>query len=76
MKLATLLLSTVSALNNIVHSEVVSKAVVEKFSLSELKIEKDKLFTQGSTKFFYISFFSGSCLASCLSFRRSLTLVP
>ena len=71
MKLATLLLSTVPALNNIVHSEV-----VEKFSLSELKIEKDKLFTQGSTKFFYISFFSGSCLASCLSFRRSLTLVP
>ena len=52
MKLATLLLSSVPALNNIVHNEIVSKAVVKKFSLSELKIEKDKLFTQGSTKFF------------------------
>ena len=54
-----------------------AKTVGEKFSFSELKIEKVKLFTQSPTKLFYISVFSvrGS-LASCLTFRPFLTLDP
>ena len=53
------------------------KTVVEKFSFNELKIEKVKLFTQNSTKFFCISVINvGGCLASCLTFRPFLTLNP
>ena len=51
------------------------KTVKEKFSFSELKIEKVKFFTQSTTNFFYISVFNvGRCLASCLTFRPFLTL--
>ena len=53
------------------------KKVVEKFSFSELKIEKVKLFTQSPTKVFCINVFNaGGCLASCLTFRPFLTLEP
>ena len=53
------------------------KTVVEKFSFSELKIEKVKFFTQGPTKIFCISVLNvGVCLASCLTFRPFLTLDP
>ena len=46
------------------------ETVVEKFSFSELKIEKVKSFTKNSTKFFCISVLNvGVCLASCLTFR-------
>ena len=51
------------------------KAVVEKYSFSELKHEKVKLFTQSPTKIFYIGAFNvGGCIASCLTFRPFLTL--
>ena len=41
---------------------------MEKFSFSELKIEKVTLFTQSPTKMFCISLFNfGECLASCLT---------
>ena len=50
------------------------KTVVEKFSFSELKIEKVKLFTQSLTKFYCISIFNvGRCLASGLTLRPFLT---
>ena len=50
------------------------KAIVEKFSLSELKIEKRKFFTQRN-QIFYISVFNiGGFWASCLTFRPFLTL--
>ena len=53
------------------------KTVEGKFSSSELKIEKVKLFTQSLTKFYCISVFNvGGCLASCLTFRPFLTLNP
>ena len=39
-KMNNLLVLSVSALNTIVHKKVVPKIVVEKFSLSALKIEK------------------------------------
>ena len=53
------------------------KTVVKKFSFSELKIEKVKLFTQCSAKKFCISVFNvGGCLASCLTFKPFLTLDP
>ena len=53
------------------------KTVEGKFSSSELKIKKVKLFTQSSTKFYCISVFNvGGCLASCLTFRPFLTLNP
>ena len=53
------------------------KEVVEKFSYSELKIEKVKFFTQSSTKVFWSSVFNvGGCLASCLTFKQFLTLKP
>ena len=52
-----------------------AKTVVEKFSFSELKIEKVKFFTQSLTKIFYTRVFNvGRCLASCLTFRPFLTL--
>ena len=58
-----------------VHNYIVSKKVVEKLSFSELKIEKVKLFTHSSTKFYYNNVFNvGVCLASCLNFRPFLTL--
>ena len=67
----------VPALNTIAHNYIVPKAVVEKFSFSELKIEKVKLFTQSSTKIFSISVFHvADCIASCLTFRSFLTLDP
>ena len=60
-----------------VHNYVVPKTVVEKFSFSELKIEKVKFFTQSPTKIFCISVFNvEGCLASCLTFRPFLTLDP
>ena len=53
------------------------KIVEEKFSFSELKMEKVKLFTQSLTKFYCISVFNvGGCLASCLTFRPFLTFKP
>ena len=53
------------------------KIVEEKFSFSELKMEKVKLFTQTLTKFYCISVFNvGGCLASCLTFRPFLTFEP
>ena len=54
-----------------------AKKVVEKFSLSELKIKKIKFFTQSLTQIFYINVFNvGGCSASCLTFRPFLTLDP
>ena len=45
------------------------KTVVEKFSFSELKIEKVKLFTQSLIKLYCISVFNiGVCLVTCLTF--------
>ena len=49
VKLKTFLLLSVSALNTIVHNQVVAKPVVEKFSFSELKTEKVIFFTKSST---------------------------
>ena len=64
-----------SALSTIVQIYIVPKTRVEKFSSSELKIEKAKLITQSSNKTFCISGFNvGGCLASCLTFRPFLTL--
>ena len=52
-----------------------SKTVAEKFSFSQLKTGKFKLFTQSLTKFYCIHVFNvGDCLGSCLTFRPSLTL--
>ena len=49
----------------------VSKKVVEKFSFSELKIEKVKF---SNTKIFCINVFNvGGCVVSCLPFRPILT---
>ena len=46
-----------------------SKVVVDKFSFSELKIEKVKFFTQSPTKIFCSSVFNvGGCLEGCLTF--------
>ena len=54
----------------------VPKKVVEKFSFSELKIEKVKFFTQ-NTKIVWINVFNvGGCLTSCLTFRPFLMLDP
>ena len=51
------------------------KKIVEKFSLSELKIEEVKFSTQSSTKIFSISVFNvGSCLARRLTFRPCVIL--
>ena len=52
------------------------KEVVEKFSFSELNIEKVKFFTQSPiSKFFAINIFNvGGCLAICLTFKSPLTL--
>ena len=52
LKLKNFLLLPVSALNTILVNEVVPKTVVEKFSFSELEIEKVKFFFQGPTKMF------------------------
>ena len=65
----------VSALNTIVHNQVVPKKVMEKFSVSELKIETVKFFTQSPTKIFCIDVFNvRGCLARCLTCRPFLTL--
>ena len=75
VKLTIFPLLPVSALNTILHNQVVPKKVVEKFNFSELKIKKVKFFTQSPTKKFYISIFNvGGCLASCLTFRPFSTL--
>ena len=68
----------VSALNTIVHNCVqLPKTVVEKFSFSELKIEKVKFFTLSPTEIFCSSVFNvGGCLASCLTVKPILTLDP
>ena len=51
--------------------------VAEKFSFSNLKIEKVKFLTQDPTKISALAFFTfGDCLASCLTFRTFLTLDP
>ena len=47
------------------------KTLVEKFGISELKIENVKSFTQSSTKFFGSSIFN---VGSCLTFIPFLTL--
>ena len=55
----------VSALNIMVHNEVVPKTVVKKSSFSEFKIEKVKFCTESLTKFYCISVFNvGGCLES------------
>ena len=74
VELTVFLLLPVSALNTIVHNQVLPKPVVEKFSFSELKIEKVTFFTHQN---FCIGVFNvGGCLASCLTFRPFLTLDP
>ena len=51
------------------------KIVVEKFSFSELKIDKVKFFTQSPTKSFCIGIFNvWGCLASYLIFRPFLRM--
>ena len=51
------------------------KTVVEKFSFSELKIQKVKLLTHNLTKFYCIFIFNvGGCLASYLTFRLFVKL--
>ena len=68
--LAIFLLLPVSAAN-------VRETVVEKFSYSELKIEKLKLLLKVQQKLFAVAFFNvEGCLASCLTFRPFLTLDP
>ena len=58
-----------------VHNLVVRKTVAEKFSFSELNIEKVKLFTYSSTKIFCISAFNNEvCLTSCLFLRSFLNI--
>ena len=53
------------------------KAVLEKFTYCELKIEKVNFFTQSLTKTFCSSIFNvGGCLPSCLTFTPFLTLDP
>ena len=53
------------------------KTVVEKFSFSELKIEKVNLFTHSPTKLFCIIVFNhGGCFGIYLTFRPFLTLGP
>ena len=47
---------------------------MEKFSFSELKIEKVKRFTQSNQNFCINVFNVGGCLASCLTCRPFLTL--
>ena len=68
----------VSALNTIVTTQLSCvKKVVEKFSFSELKIEKVIFFTQSPTNIFCINVFNvGVCLASSLNFRQFLMLDP
>ena len=62
-----------SALNTIAHNSVVRKTVFQKFSFSELKIEKVKFFTKSPSKIFCIRIFKvGGCLASCLIFKPFL----
>ena len=57
-----------------------TKTVVEKFSFSELKIEKVTYFLLQKFEYnqsFCTSVFNvGGCLASCLTFRPFLTLNP
>ena len=77
IELTIFLFLPVSALNTIVHNEVVLITVVEKFSFSEPKIEKVNLFNQSPTKIFLnCAFDVGGCLESCLTFRPFLTLGP
>ena len=53
------------------------KTVEKKFSFSELKIDKAKIFTHRPTKIFCVSALNiGGCLASCLTFKPFLTLDP
>ena len=62
----------VSALNTIVHNEVVTcqKKLWRNLALANLKLSP-------IPKFFCINVFSvGGCLASCLTFRTFLTLDP
>ena len=73
----TLILIIIFTRNTVVHDYVVLKTVMEKFSFSEIEIEKVNFFTENTTKIFCIGFFNiGSCLASCLTFRPFLTLDP
>ena len=77
--LATLLLLLVSALITIVHNQVVSKTVVEKFSFSDLKIANVKFFTQNPTKIFAVVFLKlevASKFRPFRTFRPFLTLGP
>ena len=54
-----------------------TKTAMEKFSFTELKIEKIRCFTESPTKHFCISVFNvGGCFASCLTFRPFKTLDP
>ena len=50
--------------------------VAEKFSFSNLKIEKVKFLTQDPTISALAFCTFGDCLASCLTFRTFLTLDP
>ena len=53
------------------------KTVGEKFSVSELKIKKEKFFSKIPIKIFCTSFFKvEGCLESCLTFTPFLTLYP
>ena len=65
VKLTIFLLLLLSTVNTIAHNY---GTVVEKFSFSELTIEKVKFFTQSPTNIFCISIFNArGCLASCLT---------
>ena len=65
-----------SALNSVVHNQVVSETVMEKFSLSKLKIKKLTFFTE-SNQISCISVFNvEGCLVSCLTFGPFLKLDP
>ena len=54
VKLTIFLLLPVSALNAVLHNQVVLKTVVLKFSFSKLKIEKVKFFTQSNQIFVHL----------------------
>ena len=54
VKLTIFLLLPVSALNAVLHNQVVPKTVVLKFSFSKLKIEKVKFFTQSNQIFVHL----------------------
>ena len=72
-KINNFLLLPVSALNTVIHNEVLPKTVVEKLSFSKLRIEKAKLSKTESQQMFCISVFN---IKGCLTFGPFLTCGP